>query len=330
MKPIRMAQYGTGHSHSAGWLAALLNSPDVELAGVYEPDPGRRETLMRSGSEPWSRARWLQNEEDVLEDATVVAVASEGSNAESLDHTERLVEAGKHVLYDKPAGEDYPRFERVIETARERGLLLQMGYMFRYHDGFTRIADWARSGFLGHVYAIRANMSTSVNEQGLASFAAHGGGVFFDLGGHMLDQVVWILGRPAKVTSFLRGDVATTEGVVDSSLAVFEYDQAMAYLDIAAVQPAPAARRFEVYGTQGSAIMEPFEPADTLRLCLKEPAKGYSAGVTILKLEHRPRYVDGLAAFIKDLRGEKRPDRSLDHELLVQETLLRATGALNG
>ncbi len=326
MTPIRMAQYGTGHSHSAGWLAALLDNPDVELAGVYEPDAERRDTLMRSGSEPWSRARWLNHEEAVLEDATVVAVASEGSNAESLDHTERIVEAGKHVLYDKPAGEDNGQFQRVVETARERGLLLQMGYMFRYHEGFTRIADWARSGFLGHVYAVRANMSTSVDD--LGGFAVHGGGVFFDLGGHMLDQIVWILGRPAKVTSFLRRDISTTEGVVDSSLAVFEYDQAMAYVDIAAVQPAPAARRFEVYGTLGSAIMEPFEPADTLRLCLKEPVEGYAAGVTIVKLEHRPRYVDGLAAFIKDLRGEKRPDRSLDHELLVQETLLRATGAL--
>ena len=35
---------------------------------------------------------------------------------------------------------------------------------------------------------------------------AHRGGIFFDLGGHMLDQVVWILGRPVKVTSFLRND----------------------------------------------------------------------------------------------------------------------------
>ena len=53
-----------------------------------------------------------------------------------------------------------PRFERVVSMARERGLLVQLGYMFRYHDGFLRIAEWARSGFLGHVFAIRAHMST--------------------------------------------------------------------------------------------------------------------------------------------------------------------------
>ena len=73
----------------------------------------------------------------MLEDDTVVAISSEGSNLESLDHTEEIVAAGKHVFYDKPAGADYPRFEAVVASARQKGLLVQLGYMFRYNDGFT-------------------------------------------------------------------------------------------------------------------------------------------------------------------------------------------------
>lgn len=42
MSVIRVAQYGTGHAHAAGKLRALQDSPDVEVAGVFEPDPGRR------------------------------------------------------------------------------------------------------------------------------------------------------------------------------------------------------------------------------------------------------------------------------------------------
>ena len=76
--------------------------------------------------------------------------------------------------------------------------------------------------------------------------------------------------------------------------------------------------------------MEPMEPASTLRLALTEPRGGYPAGVSIVDLEPRPRYVASLEAFVKDIRGEKQPDRSLDHELLVQETLLRATGHIPG
>ena len=266
-----MAQMGTKHGHAAGWASVMLASPQVDLAGVYEPDRARMEELRASGSPPWSEVRWFEDKADILDDPSILAVASEGRNAESLDQTAEIVSAGKHVLFDKPAGDDYAKFEAVIAEARKGGLLVQMGYMFRYHDGFSRIARWARSGLLGDVYAIRARMSTSLTPEAAAVVAAHSGGVFYDLASHMVDQIVWILGRPRKVTSFLRRDSFATEGFKDNTLGVFEYDAAMAYVDIAAMEAAPMARRFEVYGDAGSAIMEPFEPAETIRLCLRSP-----------------------------------------------------------
>ena len=327
VEPIRMAQYGTKHGHAEGVLQVMLENPDVEVAGVHEPDAARREELQRRDATPWSAVRWLDKSE-ILDDPTIVAVSSEGLNAESLPQTEEIIDAGKHAFYDKPAGDDYAHFQRVVAKARERGLLIQLGYMFRYHDGFSRIAEWARSGFLGNVFAIRAHMSTTIAEDAHARLSVHPGGVFYDLAGHVLDQIVWILGKPDRVTSFMRRDVSTVEGFTDNGLAVFEYESAMATIDIAGMEPSPTARRYEVYGDRGSAIMEPYEPADTLRLCLSEPSGSFPAGVSTIRLEDRRRYVASLQAFVKDLRGEKEPDRSLDHELLVQETLLRATGRI--
>ena len=75
--------------------------------------------------------------------------------------------------------------------------------------------------------------------------------------------------------------------------------------------------------------MEPMEPAETLKLTLTEPRGNYPIGVSVVNLEARPRYVASLKAFVKDIKGEKEPDWSLDHELLVQETLLRATGHIS-
>ncbi len=326
-EPIRMAQYGTKHGHAEGVLQVMLENPDVEVAGVYEPDAARREELQSRGTTPWSAVRWLDKSE-ILDDPSIAAVSSEGLNAESLAQTEEIIDAGKHAFYDKPAGDDYAHFQRVAAKARERGLLIQLGYMFRYHDGFSRIAEWARSGFLGHVFAIRAHMSTTIDDDAHLRLSVHAGGVFYDLAGHVLDQIVWTLGKPDKVTSFMRRDVSTVDGFTDNGLAVFEYESAMATIDIAGMEPSPTARRYEVYGDRGSAIMEPYEPADTLRLCLAEPSGSFPAGVSTVKLEDRRRYVASLEAFVKDLRGQKKPDRSLDHELLVQETLLRATGRI--
>ncbi len=327
-RPVRMAQFGTKHGHAEGVLQVMLDSPDVEVVGVYEPDRSRRESLETSGSAPWSQVSWFADASEFLDDPGIVAVSSEGRNDESLAHTERIIGSGKHAFYDKPAGDDYARFQRLVAKAQERGLLVQMGYMFRYHEGFSRIAEWTRSGFLGKVFAIRAHMSTSIPAESQSVISVHQGGILYDLAGHMIDQIVWILGRPDQVTSFLRRDVSKAENFSDNTLAVLEYADAMATVDIAAMEPSPMARRFEVYGDRGSAIMEPFEPAGALRLCLKEPQGGFPEGISTVVVEDRPRYVDGLAAFVKDIRGEKEPDRSLNHELLVQETLLRATGAL--
>ena len=150
---------------------------------------------------------WFDDKSEMLDDESIGAIASEGLNAESLDQTEEIVAAGKHVWYDKPASDDWAQWQRVVAAAEEEGLLIQMGYMLRNHSAFRQVAPWAKSGFLGDVFAVRAHMSTFVAEEARRRIGdTYRGGILFDLGGHMLDQVLWILGRPVKVTSFLRNE----------------------------------------------------------------------------------------------------------------------------
>jgi predicted dehydrogenase len=330
MTPVRVAQFGTGHGHASGKLLALQRNPDVELAGVFEPDPARRDALRATG-DPWAGVNWLDDAARILDDPTITLVASEGRNDQSLGETERLVEAGKHVWYDKPAGDDWACWQRVVARAEARGLVIQVGYMFRYHLGFRQIADWARSGLLGDVFAIRAHMSTWIPEASRRVIARHAGGIFYDLAGHMLDQIVWLLGRPTEVTAFLRHDDGPVPGFHDNTLAVLAYPRALALVDIAAMEPAPMARRFEVYGTRGSAILGPFEPSGPIRLCLQAPAAGFAAGEQTLPVPVQSRqdlYELELVALVDTVRGRRPADRPLAHELLVQETLLRATGGI--
>jgi predicted dehydrogenase len=325
----RFAQVGTKHGHAAGKLKALLDHPGVEVAGVFEPDAARRAEV--AGSAPYRGLRWFGSLGEILDDPAITAVASEGHNAESLDQTEALVHARKHVWYDKPAGTDYERWRRVVDTARRNGTHLQMGYMLRYHDGFRRVADWARAGFLGDITSIRGHMSTWLPVERREDMARFRGGIFFDLGAHMLDQVVWILGRPETVTPFLRND-SDARACVDNSLCVFEYGRAIAFLDISSFEVRPMARRFEVYGTRGSAIiLEPFEPGHAIRLALDAAREGFSAGeqtVPFGGVSRQALYDRELVAFLSVIADGRSPDRQPDHELLVQETLLRAAGYL--
>ena len=291
----------------------------------------QREKLQTGGS-TFADVHWYADAEEMLNDDTVVAVASEGNNAESLDQTEQIVNAGKHLWYDKPAGENWEQWQRVINTAQEKSLHVQMGYMLRYHSAFKQVAEWVHSGFLGNVFSVRAHMSTNISYEARTRISQHIGGIFFDLGGHVLDQVVWLLGRPEKVTSFLRNDGGSVEPFKDNTLTVYEFENAMAFISISALEPRPVARRFEVYGSEGSAIIvEPFEPGLKIRLCLETAKGGYSQGEQIVEIagESRQRtYELELDAFLATIAGEQSPDRPVAHELLIQETLLRATGVI--
>jgi predicted dehydrogenase len=197
-----------------------------------------------------------------------------------------------------------------MQQAGERGLYVQLGYMFRYQPGFMEAAQKARSGELGRVFQVRAHMSTLVDLTERREQSRHRGGILYDLGGHMIDQVVWLLGRPHTVSSVQRND-ATPElpTYSDNTLAILEFDSALATIDIAAMETRPPARRFEVYGTDGTAIVAPFDPGP--------------GGVSRQQMYERE-----LAAFIGVVRDGRTPDRSPGHELLVQETLLRVTGSI--
>jgi predicted dehydrogenase len=338
--PLRMAQIGTKHGHAHGKAVAMLTNPAVEFAGLWEPDAEARAYEQARGR--YGAIHWYASAEELLGDAGIVAVAIEGRNSESLAMAHAAVDAGKHLWYDKPAGDDWPAFQALIAKARARGLLVQMGYMFRYQPGFQQVSAWARSGLLGAITSIRAHMSTHIPVRAEQSplarvntregISRHQGGIFYDLGGHMLDQIVWLLGRPRRASAVLRND-ATPEvpAFMDNTLGVFEFERALAFVDISAMEPRPMARRFEVYGTRGSAILEPFDPCRQIRLCLEAAGEGYPTGETIITppiVERQQMYDRELVAFVATLEGRQPPDRSYEHELLVQETLLRATGRI--
>jgi predicted dehydrogenase len=329
-RPLRAVLFGAQHSHAAGKARAMAAHPQVDLVGAYEADPAAR---ARAQDNPaFAGLPWFDAPAQFLADPEVVVTCVEGAEGRCVDLARQAVEAGKHVWYDKPAG-DWPAFQQVVESARRQGLYLQMGYMLRYHAAFRRIEAWARSGLLGDLYAVRGHMSTS-SPDATRGRQRYPGGVAFQLASHMIDPTLTLFGgRPLRVTSFLRNDATpAVPEYADNTLVVLEFERGLGAIDIAAMEARPHARRFEVYGTRGSAIvLEPFEPGPTIRLCLVEPGEGFQKGEQRVEVPPSPRqeaYRHELNAFVDTLTGRQAPDRTLDHELLVEETLHRAVGTI--
>ena len=76
MSKIRMAQYSTKHGHATSWIVSMLKNPNVELAGVYEPDPVRRQEVMEHDSVFRQVHHWYDSAEEMLNDHSIVAISS--------------------------------------------------------------------------------------------------------------------------------------------------------------------------------------------------------------------------------------------------------------
>jgi hypothetical protein len=115
--------------------------------------------------------------------------------------------------------------------------------------------------------------------------------------------------------------------VLDNQLAVFEFPRATATLRTTLLEVSPGPRRqLVVCGDQGTIEIRPLEPP-AVSLTLSKPRGGYKAGTQAVTFPKMPgRYDDHLLELARIIRGEKESEYTPEHDLIVEETLLRASG----
>jgi predicted dehydrogenase len=321
---IRIGQIGVGHAHASGKMAALRGSQDFEVVGIVEPDPERRAAAEKSPV--YQGLAWL-TEEQLLNAEGLQAVAVETEVKNLVPTAARCIAAGKHLHLDKPGGESFPAFRALFEDAGRRKLTIQMGYMFRYNPAFQLCFQLVRDGSLGSVFSIDTTMSKAIGADERRKLMPYRGGSMFELGGHIIDAVVTILGHPSKVTAHIHSSSPLHDGFADNQLAVLDYPEAAVTVRSALVEIDGGARRqFVVCGTSGTFDIRPLEPPQA-RLALDRPRGDYRKGYQDLKFPSAAGRYDGdLADLARVIRGEKEFGFSPEHDLAVQETLLLASG----
>jgi len=329
MSRIRIGQIGIGHEHASGKMDALRGLGDVyEVVGVAEeasPDwPSRKayEGLPR------------MTEEELLSTPGLQAVAVETNNADLVATATRCMERGLHMHLDKPGGEAMAPFQRLIDGCRERGLAIQLGYMYRSNPAIKFCLQALREGWLGEVFEVHTVMSRYDDDHYRRFLARFPGGAMYNFGSHLIDLVVGLLGRPDNVTSFQKA--TRDDGLNDNGLAVLEYPRATATIRSAIVEvDGMRHRRLIVCGTKGTAEVCPLEhPWDRqrieslhVRLTLREANEEYAAGTHMVDVgPMNGRYEDQLIELARVINGEIENPYPYDHEILVQETLLAAAG----
>lgn len=323
-KRIKIGQIGTRHAHASGQIATMQKLSDLyEVVGVVEPDVAQRKRAV--SHKAYQNVKWL-TEEQLLNTPGLELVAVETEVKDLLATARRCVAAGKHIHLDKPAGASMSDLKKLHAAARQQDLMIQMGYMFRYNFGFQFLYRAVRQGWLGNVFEIHGVMSKTMSAASRKALDPYPGGTMFELGCHLIDPLLNIMGPPDHVTHYIRKTRPEQDQLNDNMLAVFEYPRATATIRTAAVEVDGIKRRqFVVCGDEGTIVIRPLEPP-RLELTLSRARGDYQRGTHIVTLPNSPGRYDG--AFIdmfRVIRGVKDHDFSHEHDLAVQHSILLAS-----
>jgi predicted dehydrogenase len=319
---IKMGQIGVGHAHATK-LGVYRASADYEVVGIVEPNEALRKAA--TNQTPFRDLPWLTREQ-LLATPGLQAVLVETPVRDLLDNAETCVAAGKHVHIDKPAGASMPQFQRILDSAARQNLLVQLGYMYRYNPAVVLLREFLKNGWLGEVFEVHAVMSKVVDTKARQQFAEFRGGIFFELGCHVLDLVIGVLGKPTAIASHHLHSSQVNDQLLDNMLTVLSYPRATATVKSSAIEVEGGERRhLVVCGTEGTFHIQPLDNPSA-KVSLSKPRGTYKKGMQEVKFPKYTRYVDDAIDMARIIRGEKSSDFPYQHDRIVQETLLSVCG----
>ncbi len=333
MDKIKIGQIGICHEHAAAKLSALRLRPDLfELVGIVDDRASKAAKFAGSDLKPYDGLKWM-TEEELFNVPGLQAATVETPNLDLVPTAFRCMERNLAMHMDKPGGDDLAKFAKLLDGCKARKLPFQMGYMFRGNPAMKWIMDAVHKGWLGDVFEIHANMSHNYGGNEYQEYMGKfKGGIMFNLGCHLVDLVVAIMGRPQGVTPFLKSAPGFPDRIKNNCLAVLEYPRASVTLRACSMEvDGLNRRRFKLCGTNGSVELCPLERFDgrplLMNLVLKKAIPGYAAGEHTIDFGIiRNRYEDQLVEFAKIVNGEIQNPYSYEHDYLVQEVLLAASG----
>ncbi len=261
---LRAGLVGYGFAGQTFHAPVLSAVPGLELAAVASSQP-------RKVHADWPGVDVVPDVPALLGRADIDLVVVATPNAQHHPVAKAALEAGKHVVVDKPFTLDAPQARELAELAKRKNRLLSVYQNRRFDSDFLTLRQLLASGELGrpvyfesHFDRFRPQVRERWREQPVP-----GAGLWVDLGSHLLDQAVQLFGRPDTLqldTAALR-DGALVE---DYFHAVLRYEtgthaplRVVLHATTLAARPAP---RYIVHGTRGSYVKYGVDPQeDALR-----------------------------------------------------------------
>ena len=229
-------------------LRGAAGTGAVEVVAVGSRDPARAEAYARERG----LARAHGSYEDLLADAELDAVYVALPNALHAEWALRALEAGKHVLVEKPFAARPGAVEAAFATADGRGLVLAEAFMYRHHPQTARVAGLVRDGAIGRLRSIQARFAFRLTDPAnIRAVRELGGGALLDLGCYCVSGARLLAGEPERV----QAEVVPLGGVDGAFHGTLRFPgDVVAQFEASFL--APLGQRLEAAGEEGVLVVE--------------------------------------------------------------------------
>jgi predicted dehydrogenase len=271
MSKIKVALIGAGNIANTH-LASYEKNKDVEIAAICDINEKRlNETADKFGIQKryTDVDSMLKDNKDL--DAADVCVW----NCNHAECSIKALNAGLHVMCEKPMAYNAKQAEEMIAAAKRNGKLLMIGFVLRFSDEGRIAKDFVDKGYLGDIYYSKAQYLRSHGNPGgwFSDKSRSGGGPVIDLGVHVIDLTRYLMGNPKPVSVYAqtyqnlgkRDYLKTRPGwvprdaspddisdVEDFAIAIIKYDNgAVTQLETSYDYHGEVVGKKALYGTKG-------------------------------------------------------------------------------
>ncbi len=302
-EPVRWGVLGLADIAVRAVIPAIEAVPRATLRAVAT----RRSAVKTAGHDEATLYSGDGAYESLLADPDVEAVYIPVPNHLHSEWAIRAMEAGKHVLCEKPLGVSPKEVARMRETSERCSALLMEAFMYRYSPQHRRVRELISSDKFGEVQLIQASFTVSLDrpEENVRMLNAPGAGALFDVGVYAINTARWFFGEsPTSVYAAVSRSAPTGADQVSAIVLHFSGGRA-AVIDCALTLP--YRNHYEVVGTLGTAHVErpyaspPFQPARDELAIVMTNSRGE---VSTERFADADQYQLEVEAFSKAVRGD--------------------------
>jgi xylose dehydrogenase (NAD/NADP) len=248
VEKVRFGIVSTAHINRLV-IPPARESDKVEIVAVASRDQARAEAYARE----WQIERAHGSYEALLEDPDVDAVYISLPNTMHVEWSIKAVEAGKHVLVEKPFSRHAEEVEQAFDAAERAGRLLSEAFMYRHNPQTARVSELMREGAIGELRVVRAVFSYSLYDADNIRLRTDvEGGSLMDVGCYCVSGSRLLAGEPESVFGRAYIGPTGTDWVFTGSMG-FPGD-VVALFDCGTCLP--ERDELEAIGTEGSLFLD--------------------------------------------------------------------------